>query len=94
MGGEGLKLDQESPNEAEVERADVPWQPIQSSPKDGLPLWLKGEDGKIIEGYWRRTRQFRKGMWQEIFFWAVYGQNPQAVPFNPTHWTRSAVNAG
>ena len=74
--------------EQAIEKVGLPWQPMTNCPKDGMPVWLKSDDGKIAEGYWRRTRQFRKGMWQEIFFWALCNQNPQAVPFNPACWTR------
>jgi hypothetical protein len=73
---------------AHIEKIDAPWQPMPSSPKDGNPVWLKSGEGKIVEGYWRRTRQFRKGMWQEIYYWAIWGVNPQSVPFNPVSWTR------
>lgn len=86
MTGEGLS--QQTP-----EKTDVPWQSVDTAPKDGNPLWLKGADGKIIEAYWRRTRQYRKGRWDDIYFWAVYGQNPQVVPFAPALWTRGKSNA-
>ena len=84
MTGQGLGLEPE----ISMEKSGHPWQPIKTSPKDGRPLWLKSEDGKIVEAYWRTTRQYRKGMWQPVSFWAVYGKNPQVVPFNPTLWTR------
>lgn len=89
MKSPDLGLDTSKP----VEKAGSPWQSIETSPKDGNPLWLKGEDGQIVEGYWRRTRQYRDSMWQEIYFWAVYGKNPQAVQFSPVAWTRDTQNA-
>lgn len=88
MRGEGLKLDQ-----PRVEKSDVPWQAMETSPKDGLPCWLKSEEGKIIEAYWRRTRQYRKGMWNDVYYWSVYGQNPQIIPFTPSFWTRGKSSA-
>jgi hypothetical protein len=61
-------------------------------PKDGMPVWLKGhikgQSQDATECYWRTTRQFRKGMWQTIQFWSVYGRNPMPIKWEPNAWWR------
>lgn len=64
------------------------WNQMSSVPKDGNPIWLRDKDGNAVNAYWRTTRQFRKGSWQLIHYWAIWGQNPQKISLNPVEWMR------
>ena len=61
------------------------WQPIETAPKDGTPIWLVEDGGPLglliphqFVGYWRDdTRYVAGGFWQVLT--NEHGSNP-------THW--------
>jgi hypothetical protein len=79
--GPVMKPAEEPTPEPAPEKTDE-WLPMSEAPKDGSYVYLK-EDTSHDEWFWYRTRQFRKGMWQEIGWWKRrYGLNtiPALVP--------------
>jgi hypothetical protein len=75
-----------------VTQKEDPWQPMDSAPKDGAFVFLKGDPmadrGLDVENqwYWYKTRQYRKGCWQPVGWWRRrFG--PNAPPsFTPGGW--------
>lgn len=71
---------------------DDPWHPMTTAPKNGMYVFLKGDDladaadEVMREWFWYTTRQFRKGMWQQTGWWRRrFG--PNAPPsFTPEGW--------
>jgi hypothetical protein len=79
------------PLPVDVMVADDPWHPMNSAPKDGTYLFLRGDpmnNEKEIpnEWFWYRTRQFRKGTWQQTGWWRRRFGPAVAPSFTPEGW--------
>lgn len=56
------------------------WQPIETAPKDGTPIWLYTASGQC-EGYWNY------GEWVQDAIYCTYdGTGGPAFECSPTHW--------
>lgn len=64
-------------------------QSMESAPLDGERIYLVDMEGSPVLGYWRRTRKFHRGTWEESELWAKW---PTHVPlgFEPIGWLPEA----
>lgn len=61
--------------DAEAHPVAATWQPIESAPRDGRTILLRGHRHRISDGYWLKEAYDGNGAW----VWAY-------VRSEPTHW--------
>jgi len=72
--GRGQATDARLESETRASDEGVPaldrlvWHPLDERAQSGDLVYLQGDE-QFDQWYWYRTRQFRKGMWQEIGMW-------------------------
>jgi hypothetical protein len=76
-----------TPEPSLADAKPVDWRDMSTAPKDGRPLWLRGE-GHVDECVWRATRMFKDGAWVPTGFWTRVTGNPRPLNFDPVNWYR------
>lgn len=92
-GGSDVIEGMETPPAIEQVLADVthPTDPLAShmddAPHNETRVWLIDgvSDHPPVLAYWRKTRQFRKGCWQEISRWYRW-RGSEPLGFEPVGW--------
>lgn len=64
---------------------------LDAAPRDGRKLILTPDGSIEVICFYKKTRQFRKGNWQHIEFWAVEGSNA-AITFEPLAWKEKSTD--
>jgi hypothetical protein len=79
------------PAPVEVAVDENPWHPMETAPKDGSYIFLRGDlcnGEKEIpnEWYWYRTRHINKGRWEQTGWWRRRFGPAVAPGFTPQGW--------
>jgi hypothetical protein len=43
-----------------MKSAEPQWNPPETAPRDGRPVWLKLDNGKVVEAFWRTSRAYNR----------------------------------
>lgn len=69
-----------------VQEAKNGWSPIESSSRNGMPVWLTDNPDKHgVLAFWKRTRAFNAKKWQEIGYWCDHTTGVK-IPFEAQFW--------